>query len=694
MGYYLILGRRERTADLTMDNLAIQTSISDRMPQIGLELLDIGCISPVAIQQEILLIDEATSNPTHNLLLNTQMFNPVGAQNNPQPSSNTNPNGQWNFYIPGNTSITQATYQSSSVLEMSTNNALLGSWIEQWSQPNAVADAMSYCFSIFLAAATAISNMEVILELDYYNSDAPTTQSPGGGGSGGHIGSTSVTIPSSSLTSSLTRYSLIGNAPSGTQFVAVSVTFLPTVASNNSGTLAVTEAQLEPLWFSSYGQSYPTPFCNGYQPNCYQLPDGTGIRQTRLFAGRVSLADPTYDGPDRIYSVTCQSLQYLLEIRQINKTYKATTDYAIIQDICTNWLDGMLSYNHAVQGATFDRTYDDYYLSEVLNDLCNTTNFYAYVDHYADLHYGPIGQEQASFRVSDNQSEVNGTTVLSYTQWKNPHDGTQIGNHVIVKGGNFLQTTVDPFTGDGTTTKFFLTQPQPQAVLSVQVGGVEQKKGINGNAGTTFAGGYQVLIDYSGSFLLFGTAPASNASITCQYSFNGQIRVDVYDMISYDKYKLWFDRVVNDTTIVTTAAAQARGQQELAKYALEMQTPRFQMEVTGPVAGQILEISNTLEGLSKAPYIVQQVTLKLFANSFNLYEVQCGADIPTFSRFIKHLHKSHTRSKKVALGNVALNTTLVIVDSVVTGVDSVAGALAASNPGSYGSGVYGTTQWD
>lgn len=692
MGYYLILGRRERTSDTDiLGSFKIAQSVNDQMAQPQLDIQDVGCANPVNIGDEVLLIDTTTTHPTHNLIRNPYFFSPLGTTSINQPAPFNNSSGYYTLTEPSGTSITTGTdpYGTSEAI-MTTSNALTGCVLSQWTQPNLVVGSMQYCLSMYLYAISTLVNAYVVIEMDYYNSTAQPTLGPGGGGSsGGFLGRTQQVI---TPTGTQARYSITDTAPEGTAYIAVYVSLIPS-NSSNSGSVSVEDLQLEPVWFSEYQQTYPTPFCGQYGSGCYMLPDSTTIRQNRLFAGRVSHTEPVYDGPDRIWTTTCQSLQYLLEMTTLNTTYSAELDYNIIADLCNNWLGGLITYNNAVAAVTLDRSYDDQYLSEVMTDLCNTSGFSYYVDYYFDLHYGPLGGVYAPFRISDNPSEIDNATVYGYKQWQNPHDGTQLGNHIIVKGGPFTITTTDTFVGDGTTTTFTLTQVKPLQVISCTVAGTEQKKGINGDASTTFAGGYQVLVDFPNHKIVFGTAPGNTITVLCEYTADSQIRSELWELLSYGRYKRFYDRVVNDTTLVTTAAAQARGQQELAQYAFEMQTPKFRLVGITPTAGQTIEISNALEGLVKAPYLVLKVTTTLKPSGTNLYDIECGADIPTFHRLMKHLHKGLTRSQKLS-GGVASSINLVVVEPVKTGIDDGVTGTVVTGTSTYGTAIYGSSTYN
>lgn len=655
MGYLTVIGRRSRGIDSDIENLTPVYSVSDKVPILDMEIDDANSQYPVATGQEILLIDAATFQPTHNLLLNSTLLSPLGSTTLTQPPpNNQSPLNAWTLVEPSGTSITTGTNGNGHIVTLS-STSLNSPSLGQYTQTGLVADTMSYCASVYLDPTNLASGTYAALYLDFYSSLAPTVFPGGGGGSSAHLGGT---FQQFSQSNGERRVSVTGVAPAGTTYVAVTLALLTASTATTSCTFRA--VQLEPVWFSDI-QAYPTSDCNVYDTRSYTLPNNTVIRQNRVFAGMTTQTDIVeYVGTDRVWKVSAKGPSYLLDSQFVNGTYDAQYDSAIIISTVSASLTGYVTTHGVLTGAYIDeRVYDDSTLEEMLNDFANTSNFTYYIDFYYDLKYAPVGTTMASGRLSSIESEIDNLTVFSYSQWTCPRDLTQIGNVCNVHGANFNQTLVESHSvssGNSVT----LNQVKPTQVTSVTVNGTEQSKGVYGNANDTFTN-YQVLVDFPNHKLLWQAN--FTATVVVTYNADVAIRAQEIELASIQRYQSVFPGgkayiKINDTTLTTTAAAKARAFQELAQRAYELCTPKFYTFL--PLsAGQTVLITNSTEvnpdgsAMTKSPYLVNKVTPHLrgqdeTGHDVIEYECECGADIPSFVRVNKRLHKSTARSKALA----------------------------------------------
>src|SRR5258708_14237506 len=101
----------------------------------------------------------------------------------------------------------------------------------------------------------------------------------------------------------------------------------------HSGAIPFTQPQLEPMCFTSgnYRLTYPTPWCASGQSNCFVMPDGTTVRQLRLFGGEVTKATAgSYVVNNRIWSATASGYAWPLQKQQLNDSWTAIAQSAII----------------------------------------------------------------------------------------------------------------------------------------------------------------------------------------------------------------------------------------------------------------------------------------------------------------------------------------------------------------------------
>lgn len=670
-GYYLLINGLDRTKDSDLNNLKIDTSISDRMPQVDLTILDRGCTNPVDLLQEVLILDASQPNQGVNLLLDPVLAqSPVYTVNQSEPQPPNSPTGQWQMStIDAGTTIT-----TSYPFTLAITNIANFPVMTQWTQKFTVTPGQTYILSMYLNITAPMTNAYAFLEMDFYSFQG-VAAGAGGGGSSGRLGGL---WQQYTTTSGQQRVSIQMVAPAGTAFIQVQFGIGVTVGLNNSGTAKFSNLQLEPIWFPA-AQSYPTPDINVWQVGCYVMPNGTTVRQTRIFAGIIADADPGasdanngYQGNNRVWTVGCKGPNWILDTQRVNQVFNSQTDQSIIQTIVNTYFAYQLSTNGVQTLATIDqRSYDDNTVTDVLTDLSNTTGGVFYVNNYYDLQYLAVGTVQATYGLSDTPD---GVATFGYQYWSCPRDGTQLQNAFIVHGGPFVGTWTDSWTANGSQKQFTLSNAKPKAIQSVTKGGVEQTKGISGNNNFSFSNS-QCLVDFPNAQLNFQSNLANGTVVNCTYQYDGQIRAAVIEpdsIAQYNGIEIW--GLVNDTNLTTTTAAVQRGMQELAQYAFGLKTPHFKtlLQLT---PGQVVLITNAKESLANAPFVVQKVTVVLMGNGVIEYEVECGADIPTFTRLHKRLRRATDKSKHLAGVNYS-SITLVVSDNCSVGVDSCSGTPA------------------
>ncbi|HEY7413591.1 MAG TPA: hypothetical protein VH593_00230, partial [Ktedonobacteraceae bacterium] len=423
--------------------------------------------------------------------------------------------------------------------------------------------------------------------------------------------------------------------------------------------------------------------------------------------------------------ITASGTAYILETKFVNGIVNGLDSDAIIA-FANQVLPGQLNVDNVlpgvmVSGDTSGRTSDDETLMEFIQAMSDSSGYNFYVDYYYYLHYEPLGYSTPSFSLSDQPDYI---SSFPYYDWINEIDGTQIGNRVTVHGGPWTATTDETTVIVGNAvTSVSMAQVGPTEVLNVQVNGTEQSKGIQGNSKTTFTNGYQCLIDFPNHQVIFPSGALHNGdSVYVKYVYGGNIREQVIDIVSVNKYKKrnfdgLFDRKINDQTITTSDAAIQRAIIELNTYANGVAKPEFKTYM--PIdAGQTVLITNHTDGYTFEPFLVNEVDITLLGNGFVEYYCKAGADLPTFLRAMKRLHKAVNRSKKIpatALTSLSLivRDRLTFVGDQVTvtqdtttewyyndmgaryGYASYGSTYTPPTPapGTYGNATYGVNTW-
>jgi hypothetical protein len=225
------------------------------------------------------------------------------------------------------------------------------------------------------------------------------------------------TATSDIATAGTGRIALTATAPAGTVFSTimwgVNVT---SVATAPTGQYTFSLPQFEPQLFAKRGISYPTPLCNQFQANCYVLPNGYTVRQTRLFAGFISRVSRTYTGKQRRWQVEAFSLMKLLDSTYFSGTFSGMTDALMISNILANANYAVHPSGSAVRLITQKNlistmtmptmTFDGVSILDALKQIAAISGCSFYVDHYGDLHYFPWNYISAPFELSDQPDQL------------------------------------------------------------------------------------------------------------------------------------------------------------------------------------------------------------------------------------------------------------------------------------------------
>lgn len=656
MSFVCLIDQVDRTDDTDLENFKIENTIGDRIPTIEIDMID-NPAYPLSIISEVLLIDigpDALANPTINLLLNplfTLGTGGLGSYTKTIQTGGTVSNGPTPIVT-----ITNASLDGTSTPFHNFTG---------FSQVVPIVPGQTYCLSARLVSGNLIGGTTT-MKLGFFNDGQDVNNT--------NMGATFISA------NTTTRATFTATAPNDATKALILIGTVLTNATN-SGSLAIQSAQFESTVLSKRGVHYPTPDCNVNENDCLVLPDGTACRQTRVFAGIIIDTTPDPDrigypmgnqggSPRPIVTIGCRGTAYLLESKFVSGVFSGVDSDLIIAAV-NSLLPNQIDTSNVVPGITVDaRVSDDETLLEFITGFTDTSGFIHYVDNYFRLHVEPLGYTAPSFELSDQPDNV---SSFGYFDWVNAIDGTQLGNRVTVHGGPFTATTEESFTANGSQKQFTLAQKQPREVISVTKGGVEQRKGILGNSKTTFTN-YDVLVDFPNHTLNFASNLANTTVVTVQYVFDGQIKEQALDLQSIATYQRGnfdgiFDRKVNDTNITTSLAALQRATSELALYGSELAHPTFSC-FQQLVPGQSVQVTCGQDNYFSKPFLVQKVTTTLLGNGNTQYDIECGADIPSFSRSFKRLHKAANRSKRLP-GDAYTSVNLIAREGITYRGDSI-----------------------
>src|SRR5579859_325918 len=525
-----------------------------------------------------------------------------------------------------------------------------------------------------------------------------------------------------------TQVHISGVAPANAAFAQAQFGVYATSSTNN-GVVNFANHNITPVWFAgkSMGDgtpiTYPTPDCNGAQVNSAVMPDGTFCRLNRLFYGYISNLEAKYDGIKRTWTVDCRSMGDVIENggigTPIDITYTNFTDTGIINDLINTYFPGLLSTGQVnssrppttiVTGQTIPTiSFTDQTFREVLNSIVDITGFVFYIDQFLYVHYNPIPYDYSNFSLLIDPDPLNQPdyfTIFPPQEYTYIKDGTQIRNSVKVTGGTLQVTVQDVFSGDGSTTKFVLSQI-PVSITSVSTNGGSSTYaptssnlvGVSGQD-TNGTNGVVVLMDSSNHSVTFNTAPGSGSNnVVITYVQNRPATVLVEENTSIGTYKRRFVSKVEDTNLASNAAAKLRGESEIAQWAYPVQNITFklssQMDLNRmPLdvfirPGTTIFLTSTLDNLTNQPFVIQTVKVSSLGGGINVYENEGGVYRPTLRDSIRNVQKSLARNPSTG-GTTPIQLTFEVLRDTMTYVDAVVvnphgfGAIDTWGTGRYG----------
>lgn len=552
------------------------------------------------------------------------------------------------------------TYGSGAYATVTLSNNAIGNEVAlQYIPSSYCIPGQSYCFSLELNITQAFVNGDALFQLTFFDITQANV-----------LAQYKQTY--TATTAGYQRVSIIGTAPTGAAYMQAAFGG-ETYATTNSGTAQFTALQLEPMWFvytpnansvPDYVKSYPTPICDFLQPDCATILDGTTVRFNRIFAGYISDLKATYHGPNRTWTVECTSLAgYMESDILINATYTNMLDQQIIygqigatahfiaqtpSSIHVNGPD-FASQNKVaiIPGQTIAATqYNDNTIREMFNDLQNYSGYVFGVDSYNNVFYQPQFYNKAPYAFSTSPDFV--TTFPMY-DYQLEIDASQIRNIIRVSGGTYQPTYTDTVvSGDGTHSQYysggvmdlFLTTYPGVTIPTVVANGTTLTVG---GPGALYSQGYTALYNNGTSEVSLLNGVPTGQTVTATYQYNALVYVEVRDIGSIAQYgECWYK--INDTSLVTLAAAQARGEAELAQYAQPRLVLTFKTQKM-LTPGQVIEVTNPYDGLNAAKFTVQKVNVTWLGNNINQYEVTCGAYQPDLVDYVRNIHKALTRGK-------------------------------------------------
>jgi hypothetical protein len=393
---------------IRQESVHIDRTASDPIPTFTLDIQDDPSHIPLSELMEVVFIDAGQiPNPTHNLLSNPAM--------NPYTT-------KWTYTSRAGVTPSQNT-GGGLILAFANAAIATNAVLQQSTQSGDVSPGQSYMASIQVQGGATPTNIKAVLQVNLYDGF-------------GALASTVSNFGALPVSTTLTQYQLSFTVPPGVATAQMQLSY-QTTSATNSGTITFTQAQLEPMCFTggNYQLSYPTPWAASGQLNCFVLPDGTTVRQLRLFGGYITKAIAgEHVGLNRRWNVTVSGYAWLLQKQLLNDSWTAQNDSVILSGIVTKYFAGVFSTAQVATGAQYSNTLAYAYngtARDAFDAVAANSNFIYYIDAYRTIWYQPPGYATLAFALSDSPDEL---TSFEYYAYSRDFDATQLANITYVTG--------------------------------------------------------------------------------------------------------------------------------------------------------------------------------------------------------------------------------------------------------------------
>jgi hypothetical protein len=307
-------------------------------------------------------------------------------------------------------------------------------------------------------------------------------------------------------------------------------------------------------------------------------------------------------GPVVVFECDLKNYSYLLDRKLVNKTYQSELVSDIIDDIVANFSGPGITTTNVEIDASLSVSYisfNNVQPSQAIQELADIFNKEWYVDNDADIHFFSKFAEVAPFSLSDD----GGNHVFDSLVFKK--DFSQIRNSILVQGGDEKSTATetDNFVGDGSQHTFSLSRKYTD--ITVTVGGASKTVGIANIDSFT---SYDCLYDFNLHTLYFNPSspPAASAAIVVSGKYYFPIAVRFREATSIS---LFGERefLIQSDTIKSRTDAVARAAAEISAFSQNVSEGSFETYRSGLRAGQKINISSVLFGVS-GQYIIQRIS--------------------------------------------------------------------------------------
>ena len=337
--------------------------------------------------------------------------------------------------------------------------------------------------------------------------------------------------------------------------------------------------------------------------------DGVG---TRIFAGVVINITVKYESNLAVYDITCKDYTELMDGKYVVENYTSQTVSYILNDILTKYLPAGFSVNCAVTNTISYIKFNYEKPSACFKKLAELVLGDWYVDYNKVIYFVGKSTTSAPFGITDSNNKIEAST-LQIRQ-----DASQIKNTVYVRGGEYLGSSyTETFSADGVQTTFQLAYQY--SGIAVTVAGGAKTVGIDNIDDPATK---DCLYNFTEKTVKFPTAtkPTAGQAVAVTGLPYIPVYVKAEEPVSVGKYGTKEFKIV-DANIKSKQGAIDRAKAELQSFNDSLNDGSFSSYTTGLRAGQAINISSTILGITD-DFVISRLTIVAESPSILRYDAQ------------------------------------------------------------------------
>ena len=270
-------------------------------------------------------------------------------------------------------------------------------------------------------------------------------------------------------------------------------------------------------------------------------------------------------------------------------------------------------------------------LNQAMNVIAANAVYEWYIDYFRRLHYYSPDTELSAIHLSD---APDGVTTFSYSGLERDVDGIELANYIEVVGGfTVSDPALEYIVGDATKVELgtayiwlaLVDENLPQVWRNDGTFGVPSwtQLTVFKDGDSSYGGGAnEVKWSAFQKVLTFGSAPPNLANAV---RVNGRFATRVHWSFpmqdSFDELGRWYKVKVVDPNILSTDAARRRASLEALRRRFGITTYRLRTQQDGFYAGQRVQLTSSLFGLSAEEYVIERNVMRLLGGTLAEYDL-------------------------------------------------------------------------